>query len=146
MNSDNELVDRILSVLPALPKKLFGDIQPFQESDLHPTHVHILHIIEQEGAVPMKTIAQKLAINKSNLTPLVRKLIDYGLLEKTKWSEDRRVTLVQLTGDGSSFLGDKKKHMEDKLRERLDTLSAEDRQTLHDTFSQLSVILDKMNR
>ncbi|SIS60163.1 MarR family winged helix-turn-helix transcriptional regulator [Salimicrobium flavidum] len=146
MATDNELVDRILSVLPALPKKLFGDIQPFQESDLHPTHVHILHIIEQEGAVPMKTVAQKLSIKKSNLTPLVRKLIEHGLLEKTKKAEDRRITLVQLTEEGTSFLRDKKRHMEDQLRERLDTLSAEDRQKLHDNFTQLSVILEKMNR
>ncbi|SIT00893.1 MarR family winged helix-turn-helix transcriptional regulator [Salimicrobium salexigens] len=146
MTTDNELIDQILSILPALPKKLFGEVRPFEEKDLHPTHLHILHMVEQDGPLPMKTVAEKLSIKKSNLSPLVGKLIEHGLLEKKKYEKDRRVTLIRLTGEGEAFLSNKKHYMKDKMRERLESLTREERETLHNTFSNLAVILDKMNR
>ncbi|MFG6117375.1 MarR family winged helix-turn-helix transcriptional regulator [Halobacillus sp. MO56] len=142
--SMDELVDQTLSIIPILPKKLFSKVQLLQEEDLHPTHFHILHLVEQEEALRMSEIAQKLTIKKSNLTPLVYKLIEKNLIIRKKGKKDRRVTFIELTEQGKSFLAEKKVLMENILKERLSSLTDEDQHKLYNAFTDLSDVLSKL--
>ncbi|WP_017187849.1 MarR family winged helix-turn-helix transcriptional regulator, partial [Alkalibacillus haloalkaliphilus] len=130
---------------PYIPKKLFGQEQLLQTGDLHPSHFHILHMVQQLGPIRMSEIAQASGINKSNLTPLIHKLIDYHYIEKEKSSHDRRVTYIHLTSEGQAFLTDKKKVLEAKVENRLSTLTKDEQIQLKQAFKMISSILSKLD-
>lgn len=140
----DELVNQLLSVLPYLPKKLFGETPLVEEADLHPTHFHILHMVEHEGPLMMRTIAEKLSIKKSNLTPLVRKLLEKKLVAKQRDEADGRIIYIQLTGEGKAYLSDKKSLLENVITQRLTPLSDADRKALSKAMDQLYQVLEKL--
>ncbi|AOM81446.1 MarR family winged helix-turn-helix transcriptional regulator [Salisediminibacterium beveridgei] len=138
------LVNQLLTVMPYLPKKLFGDTPLVEAADLHPTHFHILHMLEYDGALKMRDIAGKLSIKKSNLTPLVRKLLDKGLVKRLQDEADKRIVYIQLTDSGKHFLSDQKMHLESVLAHRLSPLGNDDRKALSEAMDRLCRILDKL--
>ncbi|WP_411954961.1 MarR family winged helix-turn-helix transcriptional regulator [Alkalibacillus sp. S2W] len=143
--STNDLVDQVLTALPYIPKKIFGPYHLLETEDLHPSHFHILHTVEQFGQVQMSEIARSLSINKSNLTPLIQKLISHDLIQKEKSELDRRVTYVYLTDKGETFLSVQKRRLEAVVEERLSTLSQDDQRQLKEAFQSISKILSTLD-
>ncbi|WP_163536159.1 MarR family transcriptional regulator [Gracilibacillus sp. YIM 98692] len=140
----NELVEQVLTVLPLLPKKVFGNIPFLQNEDLHPSHFHILHIVEHEGPIKMSDISKKLGINKSNLSPLVHKLLEKQLISRVKDEQDRRVSYIQMTEEGMVFSKKKKQILYEVVQKRFETLSDEDKQELKGAFSIVNRVLSKL--
>lgn len=143
-NAD-ELVVQTLSVLPLMAKKLFGPIHVLHNSDLHHTHFHIMNIIADAGNIRTTEIARKLAIKKSNLTPLISKLKSKNFIYRHKDEIDRRVIYIQLTEEGNAFLNEKKKMLEKEVEERLTALTNEDRNLLQESVLNLHTILSKLD-
>ncbi|MDQ0159871.1 MarR family winged helix-turn-helix transcriptional regulator [Alkalibacillus salilacus] len=143
--STNDLVDQVLTALPYIPKKIFGPYHLIETGDLHPSHFHILHTVEQVGHIQMSDIARSLSINKSNLTPLIQKLISHDLIRKEKSELDRRVTYVYLTEKGETFLSEQKRRLEVAVEERLSTLSKDDQRQLKEAFQSISKILSTLD-
>ena len=54
----------------------------------------------------MREIAQKIGRDKSTVTALVKKLIDFGYVQKEPDRNDSRVTLVKLTKSGRALRED----------------------------------------
>ncbi|RPF52056.1 MarR family winged helix-turn-helix transcriptional regulator [Aquisalibacillus elongatus] len=141
----NDLVNQVLTALPYIPKKIFGPYHVLETGDLHPSHFHILHTVEQSGPIQMSDIAQSLSINKSNLTPLIQKLLNHGYIEKEKSTHDRRITYVSLTEDGNQFLCEQKERLEQVVEGRLSTLSKDDQRQLKEAFQSISTILSALD-
>lgn len=139
-----ELVVQTLSILPLMTKKLFGPVHVLHDSDLHHTHFHILTIISDAGAIRTTEIANKLAIKKSNLTPLLSKLITKNFISRRKDEADRRVIYIELTEEGSVFLNEKKEILQKKVRERLAKLTLEEQETLQKSVFDLHSVLSKL--
>lgn len=140
----DELVNQLLSVMPYLPKKLFGETPLMEEADLHPTHFHILHMVENDGPLKMRAIADKLSIKKSNLTPLVRKLLEKELVARQQDEADKRIVYIQLTDSGRAYLAEKKALLENVMTRRLAPLDEDDRRALSEAMEQLYQVLEKL--
>ena len=69
--------------------------------DLSPAQCHVLHLIEPGRPLPMRRLADTLSCDASNVTGLVDRLEDRGLVERRPSADDRRVKMLQLTPDGS---------------------------------------------
>ncbi|SHN22966.1 MarR family winged helix-turn-helix transcriptional regulator [Gracilibacillus kekensis] len=140
----NELVEQVLTVLPQLPKKIFG-LEPSVKSEgLHPSHFHVLHIVEQANSIQMTDIAAKLAINKSNLSPLIRKLVERGYISKIKDKRDRRITHIEMTVKGQQFSQKNKSILYESVRERFSSLAQEDKKELNEAFTKINQILSQI--
>jgi DNA-binding MarR family transcriptional regulator len=68
---------------------------------LSPVQCHVLHLIEPEQPLPMGRLAQTLGCDASNVTGLVDRLEERGLVERRPARDDRRVKVIQLTPNGS---------------------------------------------
>jgi DNA-binding MarR family transcriptional regulator len=64
---------------------------------LTPTHGAILNALFLHERLPMGRLAELIGKDKSTVTALVKKLIDYKYVEKTTGADDMRVTMVRLT-------------------------------------------------
>jgi MarR family transcriptional regulator, organic hydroperoxide resistance regulator len=69
-----------------------------REFDLLPQHVIALRSLERP--IPMSELARLLACDNSNVTGLIDRLEERGLVERRAAEHDRRVKLVALTPAG----------------------------------------------
>ncbi|UOQ84945.1 MarR family winged helix-turn-helix transcriptional regulator [Gracilibacillus salinarum] len=140
----HELVDAALSVLPLLPKKLFGTSPVVKKDGLHPSHFHVLRMIEREEPIQMTFIAKKLDINKSNLTPIIQKLIEKDFIKKKKDAHDRRITYLEMTECGERYASEMKKELHQIVQGRFAKLTDEEKNELHRAFDSIHTILTKL--
>ena len=100
-----------------------------QELGLHPGQAIVVRLLAEPR--PMGELAEAMHCDNSNITGIVDRLEERGLVERQPADYDRRVKLIALTPDGT------------RLREELNTrvaeppealtrLSAEDQRTLRD--------------
>ncbi|MGP4039813.1 MarR family transcriptional regulator [Gracilibacillus sp. D59] len=141
----NELVEQALTVLPILSKKMFGTSPITKREGLYPSHFHVLHIVEQTGRIQMAEIAKKLNINKSNLTPLIQKLMEKEFIVKIKDEKDRRITYIQMTENGKRFSEEKKQILYEIVQERFATLADKDKKALKEAFMTIRVIMSSLD-
>src|SRR3954462_6126508 len=69
--------------------------------ELSPVQCHVLHLIEPERPMAMGRLAETLGCDASNITGLVDRLEDRGLVQRQPSPEDRRIKVIRLTPTGS---------------------------------------------
>ena len=70
------------------------------EFDLSPVQCHVLHLLEPERPTPMGRLAATLACDASNVTGLIDRMEQRGLVQRVSSATDRRVKVLQLTPAG----------------------------------------------
>ena len=101
------------------------------EFELSPPQVRALGVLEPGRPVPMSDLAEALHCDNSNVTGIVDRLEDRGLVERRSATHDRRVKMLVVTERGAE--------VRERLAERLDEappplarLTPEDQRTLRD--------------
>jgi DNA-binding MarR family transcriptional regulator len=101
------------------------------EFDLSPPQVMALRHLDPAEPKPMSELALALRCDNSNVTGLVDRLEDRGLVERRAAEHDRRVKMLRITERGAD--------VRDRLAARLDeppeplaSLSIEDQRALRD--------------
>ena len=101
------------------------------EFDLSPPQVRALGVLDPERPVPMSELAEALHCDNSNVTGIVDRLEDRGLVERRSAAHDRRVKMLAVTPRGA----DVRERLADRLHEPpepLARLSPEDQRALRD--------------
>ena len=64
----------------------------------------LLAVLAADGPSPQRAAAGRLGLNESAMTPMVRRLVEAGLVERRADPEDRRVRALALTEAGQAAL------------------------------------------
>ena len=110
-----------------------------REFDLLPQHVIALRSLERP--IPMSELARLLACDNSNVTGIIDRLEERGLVERRAAEHDRRVKLVALTAAGKRL----KKGVEARMAvppAPIEALSPEDQRALLDILRHAADHLD----
>jgi MarR family transcriptional regulator, organic hydroperoxide resistance regulator len=110
-----------------------------REFDLLPPHVIALRSLERP--IPMGGLARLLACDNSNVTGIIDRLEERGLVERRPAERDRRVKLVALTPAGKRL----KEGVEARMAEPpppIEALSPEDQRALRDILRRATRHLD----
>ena len=101
------------------------------EFELSPPQVRALNVLDPDRPVPMSELADALHCDNSNVTGIVDRLEDRGLVERRSAPHDRRVKMLVVTDRGAEI--------RERLAERLDeappalaALAPDDQKTLRD--------------
>jgi DNA-binding MarR family transcriptional regulator len=97
--------------------------------ELSPVQCHVLHLIEPERPMAMGRLAETLGCDASNITGLIDRLEDRGLVQRRPSPEDRRIKVIQLTPTGSRVRTQLLRHVTSSARP-LSRLSAADQRAL----------------
>ena len=92
---------------------------------------HALKVLRPGSPVPMRELADRLHCDPSNITGIVDRLGDRGLVERGSAPGDRRVKTLMLTEEGTAL----RMRLLDRLSEPpagLGKLSADEQRQLHD--------------
>jgi MarR family transcriptional regulator, organic hydroperoxide resistance regulator len=101
------------------------------EFELSPPQVRALAMLDPERPVPMSELADALHCDNSNVTGIVDRLEDRGLVERRSATHDRRVKMLAVTERGA----DVRARLAERLEEApapLARLSPEDQRALRD--------------
>lgn len=83
------------------------------EYDLTMPQFNILRILRgAKKAIAVNIVKERMVEKSPNTTRLMDKLIDKGLINRTRCSDDRRVVFVEISEKGLEILSDIDKHFE----------------------------------
>ncbi len=105
------------------------------EFDLAPAQILALKVLEPGQPRAMSDLAGALHCDNSNVTGIVDRLEDRGLVERRPNPQDRRVKMLEVTPEGAAL----RKQLRDRLSrppEAFAGLSDEDARTLRDVLAR----------
>jgi DNA-binding MarR family transcriptional regulator len=137
------IIDSLFTIVPLLKKDLMKPDMDNKQNDLSSSHLQILFYLEDMGVQPMSEIGKHLQINKSNLTPLVQKLIDRHLVERIQDDKDRRYVKIGLTKNGFMQLEDQKSKIAENLKIKLSNLKPDEMERFAVLLAEVKNIMIK---
>ncbi|MDR3642274.1 MAG: MarR family transcriptional regulator [Candidatus Doudnabacteria bacterium] len=100
-NSNEKIVSLFFTVSRSLKQKM--DLSsPFFQLPL--AHAETLRLIREKKRVPMKQVADFLAITPPSATALIGHLAKAGYVQRTSGKNDRRAVYLSLTKKGASVM------------------------------------------
>ena len=84
--------------------------------------LHVMHMLEGHGELPMSRLAEMLDVSLSAATGLVDRVEERGFVERIRVPSDRRIVLVRITIAGRQMLDDVEILREGIIRRVLDEL------------------------
>jgi len=113
-------------------------------ADITPHHFEIIHLLMEEGTMHVAEIGQRLEIARAQMTQLIEKLVDLGIVERQSDTNDRRIINISLTQQGILLLEEHKHTVEEAIRETMSSLSDDELEELSDSLRKLWSILGKL--
>jgi DNA-binding MarR family transcriptional regulator len=95
------------------PRERHGVFQAWHRHALSLVHLNVLTILEAEGPLPMKSLAEAMDVSDASVTGIVDRMEKRDLVERQHGTDDRRQVLVHLTDAGRQVFRD----MEARRRE-----------------------------
>ena len=86
------------------------------------TQLHVMHLLDHHGEMPMSRLAEMLDVSLSNGTGIIDRVEERGLVERIRVPSDRRMVMVRLTPAGRQMLDEIETIREQVLRRVLDKL------------------------
>jgi DNA-binding MarR family transcriptional regulator len=125
----DSITDNLLNILPLIYRKLlkveFEQVNP----NLSRLHFIVLRILIDHRQLPISEIGKNLFIPKPQMTALVDRLNQFGMVTRLPDTEDRRVINIALTDKGRKTIEECDKLIRESIRQKLSSLSSNDLQS-----------------
>jgi DNA-binding MarR family transcriptional regulator len=138
------------STAPALPSRLrmvvtrlARRLRQQGESAASPTQLAVLATIERDGPLTLGALAATERVRPPTITAAVGRLEEQGLVRRRTDLRDRRVARVEITPPGRRLLAQSRSRKTAYLERQLDTLTADERDTLERAAAILERVLEK---
>ena len=139
------IVQNFISIIHLFKKKLLHDNCKFDKGNLNHSHCQILSVVKKEGQQPLSEVAKKLFISTPNMTKLLNKLIDEGMIERIPGEKDRRIININLTEKGSTYLKSSFLEIQSSLKDKIYYLQDEKIDRLNDSLITLKEVLNEIS-
>jgi DNA-binding MarR family transcriptional regulator len=99
-----KLDNQICFPLYALSRKVIQLYKPLLDNyNLTYTQYIIMLVLWEEEKISIKELGEKLYLDSGTISPVVKKLVKQGLIEKFRFKEDERIVMVKLTEKGKAM-------------------------------------------
>ena len=103
------------------------------------THLHVLFLLEGEGPLPMSRLAEMLDVSLPNVTGIVDRMVERGLVERGRDTDDRRIVTVSATEGGREAVEEIDQIRRRALGSVLERLTPEQQRRALRTFTDMRV-------
>jgi MarR family 2-MHQ and catechol resistance regulon transcriptional repressor len=139
INTVENIIENLFYVLPVIHKKLLKVESPEINPPvaLSPVQVAVMGIIKDEGLLSISEIARRLLIPKPQMTHVVNRMVNSGVVERRPSRDDRRVINVGLTASGIITAKQIEEFLKNNVRKNLSYLTENE-------LEELSLLLLKL--
>jgi DNA-binding MarR family transcriptional regulator len=134
----------IFQVQPLLKKRLVKLSAIQSEQGIPLSHVQVLAMLEEVGSMSVSEISKRFGIAKPNITPLVDRLVNAGLVDRVRSETDRRVVNIVILEEGRERLRQIQNALNAHVAGWQNTLSAEEFTRLESALADILTILSKI--
>ena len=127
----------------AIKKKLFQDKTILTQYGLLPPHYEIMRMLQESGQVHISIVADRLFIPRPQMTYLVDKLVDTGMVERNTDPSDRRMLDIQLTSKGNLIIEEYRKHTLDAMQESMSNLTNDELKDVSASLQKVREVFSK---
>lgn len=121
-------VDEVLDGLtPMMAYQRRSMMRMWQDRSLSKLNLHVLMLLDHHGPLPMSKLAAFVDVSVSNMTGIVDRLEQHGLVERVRDDRDRRLVVVRATATGTARCEEVEGLRREHIRQLLGTLDARDR-------------------
>lgn len=138
------MVDNIFSIYPMIYKNLMKTTHECMNISMPHAHYQIIFILEKFKELSVTEISKRVCISKPQMTVLIDKLVEDGLVERTHSSNDRRVINISLTEKGKEFVKQYKLEAKSNMKNKLRSLSEDDLKSLYSALDVVKNITSKI--
>ena len=144
--SIDTIVDNLFYALPVIHKRIMRIDPPDIDCGIRLSHLHIGIMVRlNEKGSTISEIANALLMPKSQISCLIKSMVEAGLLERARSSSDRRTIDMKLTAKGKSIFDQCDKHLKDNVREILSSLTPKELEELSESLIILKKIGPKLD-
>jgi len=148
----SEILESITEDLLSIPPLIFRGIRrkllktalANSDVDITPLQFEIMKLLEEVGTLHIAEIGEKLQIARPQMTHLIDKLEDLGMVERQIGTADRRTINIVLTGKGKNTLKEHGSRIRNAIREALSCLTDEELEDLSDSLRKTRDVLSKL--
>ena len=112
--------------------------------DISVPHFEIMKLLEESGTQHIAEIGEKLLIPKSQMTPLIDKLVGLDMVERQADDGDRRIINIALTDKGKAVVKEDYRVLRVNFRAKLSHLSDDELKELTLSLRKLRDILSRI--
>jgi DNA-binding MarR family transcriptional regulator len=105
------------------PRERMGMFRRWLAGSLSIVHLHVLSILECDGALSMGKVAEALDVSVASATGIINRMEQHGFVERGQKPDDRRVVLVRPTAAGLRVFSDLDEHRRASVTRILDRLT-----------------------
>jgi DNA-binding MarR family transcriptional regulator len=109
-------------------------------------HLEIMMVLTEEGTLHSAEIGKRLQIAKAQMTHLIDKLVELGLVERNIDADDRRTINISLTERGQKFMEHQNSIAINAVGEYIADLEESELETLTTSLRNLRDILFKLEK
>lgn len=135
------------NLMPRMMKRIHekspGD-EPRPMLEYTAAQINTLRAIAGRDEWRMSDLSHRLRVSAGSLTTMINRLIEAGLVQRTRSDLDRRVVTVKLTDKGKDLLTASKKRAMHNLHDLLAGLPAEEQARLNGALSTVVDVLNKI--
>jgi DNA-binding MarR family transcriptional regulator len=147
-----DILDSISADLFSVPPLIFRGIRRRLlkiaivdiDMDISPLHFEIMMLLMEAGTLHVAGIGERLNIARAQMTHLIDKLVDLGIVKRQMNKTDRRMTNIMLTRKGAALIDEHLIRIGSAIRGALSCLTGEDLESLADSLRNLRDILSKL--
>jgi DNA-binding MarR family transcriptional regulator len=144
--SIDTIVDNLFYALPVIHKRIMRIDPPELDCGIRLSRLHIGIMVRlKENSSSISEIASSFLMPKSQISNLITSMVNAGLLERVRSSQDRRVTDIRLTPKGQAIFDQCDRHLKDNVREILASLTAKELEELSESLIILKKIGPKLD-
>jgi DNA-binding MarR family transcriptional regulator len=138
------IVDGLLLFFPLFYRRLLRVAQSNKRINPINMQFQVLAIVINSGELQISEIGRILGVSKSNMTPLIDKLIEKGYAARLSDGKDRRVIRITVTEKGRRFVLGRKRLAKNQIKKSLSDLSLQEIETVSEAMETFKKVIVKV--
>ena len=148
----NKILDSVTEDLLSIPPIIFREVRRKllrmalinMDMAISPIHIGIMKQLDEAGTLHVAEIGERLQIARPQMTHLIDKLADLGIVKRHTDKTDRRMINIVLTDKGKTTLKEHDSGIKKAMRETLSVFTDKELDDLSDSLRKLRDLLSKL--
>lgn len=126
-----ELIEAIFASMQSLHRNGISKFHALiGQHDITPSQLELLFVVQAQPVINVKDLAAKMQLTPGGITQLVEGLVQNGYVHREQAPNDRRVTNIIISREGSQKLADLQLHRLNIMRKIMQSLTTEELQVM----------------